>query len=584
MGITGRKIIFPALLALVGLWRFCSYGNIPTEDPYIRKIAALQKSGSQAQALSLLRDIPPSEEKAVIAWLEANVGKLEPLYLIQLSNKLAKTPGKLQEAAQWFYAGTIRTRMDSMRCSDPTAGTALELLGYHAPNLVKARSNLSERDELKAMQWAMAWDKAHPPAYSPIWVCYHGIEAFNKPPSLIPENDWIRLRDTYREKSAQALAVKAQRLDFMDQLKLNHVLYPYGSIADIPEGRAFPLAGNQLLMLDLRAPRKQFQTFDLKTAQSGVAGNFILPANEGGKEALSLAHSKILLAGGALTPLTNEPLYFFDPKDKTVHQTGSLNHLRSQHSATLLKDGTVLFAGGRTESIQYRNRQKTVLDAGTDQAEIYDPSTNQAVVVGALNHPRMNHSAILLDDGRVFIVGGVPKSITKKVDQIDTQTVEAYSPVAKTFQVVGRLNHKPDSSFNSSPLLVKLNDGAILVMSKNWAELFNSATGQSETLPNAAEDVFRNGEYASALVLPQGEVLIFGPESYRKGTSSLEIFDPKTKQFESVAEFAPQRLYTSLNLMRDGRVVLLGSAKEVLVFDPAEWERFKDKSQKAKSK
>lgn len=64
---------------------------------------------------------------------------------------------------------------------------------------------------------------------------------------------------------------------------------------------------------------------------------------------------------------------------------------RSGHTATLLKDGRVLVAGGG------------------DRAEIFDPKTvTFAQAAGSLDQPRHFSTATLLADGRVLIVGGYP--------------------------------------------------------------------------------------------------------------------------------------------------------------------------------
>lgn len=81
----------------------------------------------------------------------------------------------------------------------------------------------------------------------------------------------------------------------------------------------------------------------------------------------------------------------FDPATGTWTQTGSLNYNRSQHTATLLPDGRVLVVGGGT---------------GTGTTEFYDPTTGRWTQIGPLNYQLYTHTATLLDYGAVFITGG----------------------------------------------------------------------------------------------------------------------------------------------------------------------------------
>lgn len=72
---------------------------------------------------------------------------------------------------------------------------------------------------------------------------------------------------------------------------------------------------------------------------------------------------------------------------------------RSYHTATPLPDGTVLIGGGESES------GFSLITEAT--AEIYDPSTDTFAVVGSMQGGREVHTATLLKDGRVLLAGGI---------------------------------------------------------------------------------------------------------------------------------------------------------------------------------
>ncbi len=97
--------------------------------------------------------------------------------------------------------------------------------------------------------------------------------------------------------------------------------------------------------------------------------------------------------------------------------TGTSTASRAFYSATLLKNGTVLIAGGFPGF------------GPTNTAEVFDPKTNTfAATNGPMNEARALHTATLLADGRVLIAGGVT---TDK--GVVTNTAELYNPVTKHF-------------------------------------------------------------------------------------------------------------------------------------------------------
>jgi hypothetical protein len=95
----------------------------------------------------------------------------------------------------------------------------------------------------------------------------------------------------------------------------------------------------------------------------------------------------------------------WDPLSGDLEPTGSLVEGRNGPSATLLSDGRVLVAGGAWPMVhvsgdEYRDGPVT------STAEIWDPRTGTFSFTGNLQDPRTAHSALLLPDGDVFIIGG----------------------------------------------------------------------------------------------------------------------------------------------------------------------------------
>lgn len=88
------------------------------------------------------------------------------------------------------------------------------------------------------------------------------------------------------------------------------------------------------------------------------------------------------------------------------------NERRMFHTATLLADGRVLVVGGalsETDASTTCGPGCTLLDA-TNTVEVYDPGTGTFAPAGSLQVPRMFHQATLLPDGRVAISGGTSEA------------------------------------------------------------------------------------------------------------------------------------------------------------------------------
>jgi Putative Ig domain len=104
---------------------------------------------------------------------------------------------------------------------------------------------------------------------------------------------------------------------------------------------------------------------------------------------------RVLIAGGNSNNAVAE---LYDPAIGTFSTTGTMLSTRQRHTATALIDGTVLFAGG------------SEFDANVDilaAAEIFNPTTGTFTGTGGLLTPRIVHTATLLKDGTVLVTGGL---------------------------------------------------------------------------------------------------------------------------------------------------------------------------------
>jgi WD40 repeat protein len=111
-----------------------------------------------------------------------------------------------------------------------------------------------------------------------------------------------------------------------------------------------------------------------------------------------LPDDTVLIAGGrsgaAVSPYLNSA-EIFDPAGPSISPTGNLTSARDSHTATLLQDGRVLLVGGLSAAFSYLS-----------SAELFDPSGGTFSTTGGMANARINHAATLLLDGRVLVTGG----------------------------------------------------------------------------------------------------------------------------------------------------------------------------------
>jgi N-acetylneuraminic acid mutarotase len=112
-----------------------------------------------------------------------------------------------------------------------------------------------------------------------------------------------------------------------------------------------------------------------------------------------LQNGKVLVSGGK--DLNGEALAtaeLYDPISNTWSAAGSMSTVREFHTATLLPNGSVLAAGG-AERI-------TALYFPIASAELYDPISNTWSLAGSMSTARLNHTATLLANGKVLVAAG----------------------------------------------------------------------------------------------------------------------------------------------------------------------------------
>ncbi|HLJ29644.1 MAG TPA: DUF2341 domain-containing protein, partial [Candidatus Angelobacter sp.] len=226
-----------------------------------------------------------------------------------------------------------------------------------------------------------------------------------------------------------------------------------------------------------------------------------------------LPNGFVLIVGGQdgnSIPMASAELY--DPNKQTFTTTGSLKTASDGHSATLMNNGKVLIAGGETwdPSVGYKV---------VSRAEVYDPSSGTFSSTGNLTSLRKNHTAALLNGGKVLIAGGTSTSSSSGT----LASAELYDPAAGTFTVTGSMNDT-----RSQHTATLLNSGAVLVAggfnanvgTLSSAELFDPVAGTF-----SYTNQFNNSRYAhTATLLNNGTVLATGGIQTNNSFASAELY------------------------------------------------------------
>jgi N-acetylneuraminic acid mutarotase len=268
-----------------------------------------------------------------------------------------------------------------------------------------------------------------------------------------------------------------------------------------------------------------------------------------------LQNGKVLVAGGrnsnAGSSVVNSA-ELYDSSTRMWTGTGNLNTSRFAHTAALLPNGKVLVLGGYDGS-----HPLNILNS----AELYDPATGTWSITGNLNTPRAGwHTATLLPNGKVLVVGGIVDG-----DGHTTNSVELYDLINGTWSYTGSLN---SAGPLSTPML--LPNGKVIVVDGDRAEQYDPATGSWSITGSADPSSF---SFFTAGLLRNGKVLLAGGRELDCfglcPSKSAELYDPTTRTWTSTGDRNFAGGGDTAVLLPSGRVLVSGPGNNAELYDPA---------------
>jgi len=274
-----------------------------------------------------------------------------------------------------------------------------------------------------------------------------------------------------------------------------------------------------------------------------------------------LPNGKVLIAGGfagsggEYNPYRSAELY--DPSSGRFEAIAEMSIGRSGHTATLLKNGKVLIVGGWTGRYDLRG-----------SAEIYDPAVNTFTPTGNLVVERAGNTATLLADGRVLIAGGEDRR------ENAIASAEIYDPSTAKFTLTGSM-----ADPRGAHTATALKDGRVLIAGGGSghypsqtvyrsAELFDPATGK---FTSAGQTTVGRHKHA-AILLRSGKVLIVGGSDNRDWHgqyASAEIYDPALGTFTATGAMNTARfkLPAAVTLLPNGKALVAGGGPFAELYD-----------------
>jgi len=175
------------------------------------------------------------------------------------------------------------------------------------------------------------------------------------------------------------------------------------------------------------------EIFDTEPLNFVVTGSVLLPPDCCSRDrvlhtATLLDDSSVLITGGSVSGgngSTARVERYFPTADDWVIAT-EMSLARQAHSATLIPNGKIFVVGGR--------RDKSRGQASLGSTAFYDPVSDIWTDGPNLNFPRHSHAAILLANGKLAVIGGCRTDLCNKASDL-ISAIEIWDPESNRWSV-----------------------------------------------------------------------------------------------------------------------------------------------------
>jgi hypothetical protein len=290
-------------------------------------------------------------------------------------------------------------------------------------------------------------------------------------------------------------------------------------------------------------PRVQSELYDPSTGAWSETGQMATAA--GYNDLVLLTNGKVLAV--------KTPCEIYDPTAGAWTATASPATSRDRPTVTLLTNGTVLITGGLARDGVWEGW-------ATDSAELYDPATGKWTETGFMTERREEHTATLLSNGKVLVAGGrtsISDFSSQTAEMYDPATGQ-WSQVSSLNE--GRYFHSATLLPNGKVLVLGGNDYNIPSLGLVGAEIYDPAMDAwIEITPPNLRTVLH-----TATLLPSGLVLVAGGGGGNAATDAekdAELYDPILNAWQPSSPLRGERYANTATLLSNGSVLIVGGTK-----------------------